>query len=133
MTPPTTNQARLAALTKAVKRPARARHVQGQMNKLETKYAHHLEMRKLAGAIRDYRFESMKFKLADKTYYTPDFLVIEADDSVTLIDVKGHHEDDARVKAKVAAKDFPWFRFQSMRWADGQWQVEDFPPYSEAS
>lgn len=40
--------------------------------------------------------------MADKTFYSPDFIV-PALDCIEVHEVKGHWEDDARVKIKVAA------------------------------
>lgn len=48
----------------------------GQMNKTESAYSQHLEMRKHAGEIAWYRFEGIKLRLADNTFYTPDFAVM---------------------------------------------------------
>ncbi|HHU8883863.1 TPA: DUF1064 domain-containing protein, partial [Escherichia coli] len=43
----------------------------GQMNKTESAYCQHLELRKRAGEIVWYRFEGIKLRLADNTFYTP--------------------------------------------------------------
>lgn len=57
---------------------ARARFAKtlGEMNKLEVKYSELLEKKRLAGLIAVWRYEREKFKLADKTWYTPDFKII---------------------------------------------------------
>lgn len=91
-------------------RPRRTRHVPGSMNKLETNYMGVLEEMKLCKHIIDYRFEAIKLRLADRTTYTPDFMVIK-ETHIELHEVKGHWEDDARVKWKVAAEAYPWFEF----------------------
>ncbi len=85
-------------------------HKSGEMNKLEAEYAARLEGLKLAGEISDYRFECLKLRLADRTFYTPDFMVLRADGVFEVHEVKGHWEDDARVKIKVAAELYP-FKF----------------------
>lgn len=47
--------------------------------------------------------------------------------SLELHEVKGHWEDDARVKIKVAARMHPWFRFRAVKAArGGRWEYEDF-------
>ena len=102
----------------------RCRPVPGRMNKTEQAYAAHLEMRKRAGEIADYRFEGLKLRLAEKTFYTPDFLVIA--EHVECHEVKGHWEDDARAKIKVAAHQFPWFKFIAIQRRAGRWVVEVF-------
>ncbi|EGX16832.1 gp8 domain protein [Escherichia coli STEC_S1191] len=48
------------------------------MNKTESAYCQHLEQRKRAGEIAWYRFEGIKLRLADNTFYTPDFAVMLA-------------------------------------------------------
>jgi hypothetical protein len=90
---------------------AKARHVPGVMNRLEADYAASLDARQAAGDILGWRFEPIKLRLADKTYYSPDFLVIGADLGVELHEVKGFMRDDANVKLKVAASQFGWFKF----------------------
>jgi hypothetical protein len=87
----------------------------GSMNGHEMRYAALLEFKKSTGDIQDYKFESVKFKLADKTTYTPDFFVI-TNDSVECHEVKGFLRDDAAVKFKVAAAAFPWFRWVMIRY-----------------
>ena len=91
----------------------RAPHVPGQMNKTERAYADELRVREIAGEVAWWAFEPVKMQLADRTYYTPDFLVMLADGSLECHEVKGFWEDDARVKIKVAARLFP-FRFVAM-------------------
>lgn len=94
------------------------------MNKLEASYALHLEERKLAGDVLSFFFESVKFRLADKTFYTPDFLVMRGDGQIEVHEVKGFWEDDARVKIKVAAETFP-FRFLAIKKGRMGWEVEE--------
>lgn len=79
----------------------------GQMNKTEMEYAEHLELLKRTGIIAWYRFEGMKFRLADNTFYTPDFAVMRSDGRFEMHEVKGYWHDDARVKIKVAAEMYP--------------------------
>jgi len=79
----------------------------GAMNQTERAYANLLEMRKHAGEVAWYRFEGMKFRLADNTFYTPDFAVMLADGQLEMHEVKGFWTDDARVKIKIAADQYP--------------------------
>lgn len=106
---------------------ARRRHAPGVMNKLEEKYAKHLEELKMLGEIISWRFEAVKLKLAPKTFITPDFWVVNLDGSVDIREVKGHWEDDARVKVKVAAEIFHEFTWVAV--TDGKrdgWKYESF-------
>jgi hypothetical protein len=101
----------------------------GAMNKTEAAYAGHLELRRAAGEVLWHRFEGLKFRLADNTFYTPDFAVMLADGAMEAHEVKGFWTDDARVKIKVAADLYP-FRFVAVKAqskkAGGGWDVEVF-------
>lgn len=81
-----------------------------RMNKWETEYAQELESHKRAGLIRAWWFESIKFRLADSCWYTPDFAVLLAGPGrvVQIHEVKGVWRDDALVKFKVTAEQFPF-------------------------
>ena len=91
-------------LTKAA--GGRPRHEPGKMNGLEKKYAAYLDIRKVTGEILDWRFESLKLKLAPATFYNPDFLLLMPDRTIELHECKGWLEDDAAVKIKVAREMF---------------------------
>lgn len=95
----------------------------GQMNKTEAEYAEFLERRKWAGEVAWYKFEGVKLRLADNTFYTPDFAVMLAAGEFQLHEVKGHWQDDARVKIKIAADLYPFefiaFRKRSKREGGG--------------
>jgi len=110
---------------KFVRARARNRPDPNGMNKTERAYRDHLALRELAGEIQGFRFEGLKLRLADSTFYSPDFLVILADGLVELHEVKGHWEDDARVKFKVAQEQFPWLQLVAVKRAKGGgWQFE---------
>ncbi|SDS20559.1 hypothetical protein SAMN05216421_1095 [Halopseudomonas xinjiangensis] len=98
---------------------------QGQMNKTEQAYAAHLELLKACGEVLWYSFEGMKFRLADSTFYTPDFPGMLADGHIEIHEVKGVWTDDARVKIKVAAELFP-FPFVAVKKAKTGWAYERF-------
>lgn len=115
------------ALAKSVQ--ALGRLKTGQMNKTESAYAQHLEGLKYAGLIQWYKFEGMKFRLADNTFYTPDFAVLNANNTMEMHEVKGFWTDDARVKIKVAADLYP-FGFIAVKAKakkhGGGWELEVF-------
>lgn len=101
----------------------------GQMNKTEEAYARHLEDRKARGEVAWYKFEGVKLRLADNTFYTSDFAVMLSDGTMEMHEVKGHWQDDARAKIKIAADLYP-FRFIAVKAKakkhGGGWDVEDF-------
>lgn len=88
----------------------RPRHVPGQMNKTEQRYSEHLEARKLAGEILDWKFPAPKFPLAKLTTYNPDFQVMLPNGEIEFHEVKGFMEDDAAVKCKVFAETWWMYR-----------------------
>lgn len=103
--------------------PRYERRKPGTMNKLEEKYSLYLNGLKTTGEIIDYRYEAIKLRLADKTFYTPDFAVFYPD-RIELHECKGHWEEDARVKWKVAAEMHWMFKFVAIRWVKKQWEFE---------
>jgi hypothetical protein len=98
----------------------------GQMNKAEQAYALHLKCLLLAGEIEWFAFEPWKLRLAQKTTYTPDFVVMRPDGALECHEVKGHWEDDARVKIKVAAETYWMLKFVAITSKGGQMKVEEF-------
>lgn len=102
----------------------------GAQNKTEAAYeATVLRPAMLAGEIAWYRFEGIKLRLADNTFYTGDYAVMLSDGAMEIHEVKGFWTDDARVKIRVAADQYP-FRFIAVRplakKAGGGWQREVF-------
>lgn len=101
----------------------------GAMNKTEAAYDAYLSQLQRDGHIQWRKFEGLKLRLADNTFYTPDFAVMSADGVIECHEVKGHWQDDARVKIKVAADLYP-FRFIAVRVKPkkegGGWDVESF-------
>lgn len=92
----------------------------GEMNKTESAYAVHLESLRRQGLIEWFNYEGIKLKLADKTFYTPDFAVMMPDGMIELHDVKGTtkdkvtkeskpfvHDDGSTIKIKIAASIYP--------------------------
>ena len=101
----------------------------GAMNKTEAAYEAHLALLQHAGEIQWRKFEGLKLRLADNTFYTPDFAVMAADGVIECHEVKGFWQDDARAKIKVAADLYP-FRFLAVRAKakkdGGGWAMESF-------
>ena len=111
------------------KRFALGRLKTGQMNRTEAAYDAHLAEQERRGAIIWRKFEGLKFRLADNTFYTPDFVVMTSLFELECHEVKGFWEDDARVKVKVAASLYP-LRFLGVtaraKKRGGGWEVEEF-------
>lgn len=108
---------------------AQGRLKTGAMNKTEAAYAAILRDAESLGDIQWHRFEGLKLRLADNTFYTPDFAVMAADGVIECHEVKGYWLDDARAKIKIAADQYP-FRFKAVKplpkKAGGGWSEEWF-------
>ena len=110
--------------------PYRRKHdpvPRGYASKLESHYAQHLETLKYIGEIVDFWYEPVKLRLADSTFYTPDFLVEVEHRVLEFRECKGWMRDDANVKLKVAAALVPWARFVLVRREKGQWVENGIP------
>lgn len=109
---------------------ARGVKKRGVMNGTESDYAALLEIRKRAGGdIEWYAYEAITLKLGEDARYTPDFVVMRHDGTIELHETKGHWEEAALVRIKVAAALFP-FRFiaqQKIPKKDGGgWRPREF-------
>lgn len=97
----------------------------GKMNKTETAYHNHLWTLRQAGEILWHKFEGIKLRLADNTFYTCDFAVLPVSGFLEMHEVKGFWQDDARVKIKVAASIYP-FKFIAVTKRGKSWDREEF-------
>jgi hypothetical protein len=101
----------------------------GERNKTERAYENLLEAMRISGDVLWYKFEGMKLRLADNTFYTPDFAVMLSSGQIEMHEVKGFWQDDARVKIKIAAELYP-FRFVAAKPKakknGGGWELEVF-------
>lgn len=119
------------------------------MNKEERAFAAHLQEELLAGRLRWVsEHEPQRLRLAEKCFYTPDFVALAEDDVIDIYDVKGRKiikekdesgrviseretywaEEDAKLKVRLAAAlAFPFYRFFIV-WPlrDGTWAREVF-------
>ena len=103
-----------------------------RMNKTESKFADWLEAERHLKRIVGWRFEPIKFVLAQNvkgkrnaTSYMPDFLAVYPS-HFCFYEVKGFFRDDALVKIKVAAELFPWFTWKVVFLKKGQWEFKEF-------
>lgn len=88
----------------------------GERNKTEQAYEDLLKAMQISGEILWYKFEGLKLRLADNTFYTPDFFIMKSDGQLEAHEVKGFAMDDSVVKIKVAAEIFPFvFKMAKVR------------------
>jgi hypothetical protein len=93
------------------------------MNRTERAYSDILELRKRAGEILEWAFEPEKFRLADKTWFCPDFRVILKDETVEFHEIKGGFtREDAWIKLKIAAELHP-YRFLICKLIKNKWEI----------
>jgi hypothetical protein len=105
----------MAKARKVANQRALGRMPAGKMNKLESAYAAYLWQLQCLGEILWYKFEGIKLRLADNTFLTVDFAVLQKDGILAMHECKGGwFRDDAKVKTKVAASIYP-FRFLIVR------------------
>lgn len=104
---------------KGIKRP-------GVMNKTESAYASVLEERKRSGEIAEYWYEGIKLRLADKTFYTPDFFIMHVNGELHAVDVKGGWiMETSNVKIKCAAEKYPFKFFIAQLGKSRQWSITE--------
>ncbi len=122
---------------------ARFRTAPDRQNKTERRFMdQYLLLRKFEGVSVHYEPCQVKYRLADKTWFLPDFAEILADGEINYYDVKAawknkdgsyspHCEDDAKVKIKVAAEQHRRWGHWIMAWEDGRagcgaWKTKEF-------
>ena len=73
--------------------------------------------------------EPFGLKLAShRCRYHPDFITLK-DGQLTAFEVKGpHYWDDAKVKLKVAAREYPFIRFVLVKREGGRWIETEIKP-----
>jgi hypothetical protein len=96
----------------------------GVMNKLEQAWMNELLARQRAGELLVIRFEEVTLKLAHDVRYTPDFWTVTSQGLVRCYETKGWMRDDARVKLRVAAAQFPEFEFVLVQRKNRAWLLE---------
>ncbi len=93
------------------------------MNRTETDFSRILEIRRRRGEILSFVYEGVRLKYADGLHYKADFVVLNPDKSITLIETKGgfiFSRDKVRFRA-CAAEWKDWFEFQLWQKKAGQW------------
>ena len=101
----------------------------GERNATEEAYERMLRELVTIGELAWYKFEGVKLRLADATFYTPDFAVMRSTGQMEMHEVKGYWLDDARAKIKIAAELYP-FKFIAAKprakKRGGGWEIEEF-------
>jgi len=95
------------------------------MNKLERAFWEQLQTAQRAMEFRFIWREPVVLRLAGRTTYKPDFVSCTPLNHLTFWEVKGYMRDDAAVKLKVAASQFPCFQWVLVQRKRGLWQCRD--------
>jgi hypothetical protein len=87
----------------------------------EREYAALLDIKVRAGMIRRYAYEPDRLEIGVGARYKPDFKVWTDTGTIEYHEVKGYRREASIVRIKVAAKQYPQFRFVLVTKKDGQW------------
>jgi hypothetical protein len=119
-------EADLDRAAKPVRPVLAAPPIKDRMNKTERRYAVEvLEPMKRAGEILDYGFERVRLRLADNTWYWPDFDIVERDYTMAVHEVKGGFiREDSWIKLKVAADRYRHVAFVKAQFKKGKWDIQ---------
>lgn len=96
----------------------------GRLNKTEARYAERLEGQRLTGDIAWWGFEAIRFRLADNTFFTPDFLVMLPDGQLTLHETKGFMREAASLRLRITSEAYWMFPVFVVRWEKGAFTVQ---------
>lgn len=91
-------------------------------SKWEESYARYLDALVASGEILRWFYEPVKFILAARTTYAPDFMLVYPDNLIEFVEVKGFRREDALVKYKVAAALHPEFAWRMIEYKAGEWK-----------
>lgn len=91
-----------------------------RLNKMESAFAQYL-MQHTGYLVLA---QQIKLRLADKTWYTPDFVCFCMDGVVRIYETKGFMRDDAAVKLKVAAEQYWFFQWHLVTRKKGEWIIK---------
>lgn len=100
-----------------------------RMNKLEVAW---LAVLVLRPDVDRASFEAVKLRLADQTYYTPDFFVVMKSGLIEFHETKGYMRAAARVRLRVAADLYPEFQFTKITRPGGRWKMDPIPGAGDA-
>jgi hypothetical protein len=113
---------------KKVKAVLRSLHLPNATEQAYIDYV--LKPGRASGRIQEWYYEPITFRLANRTTYTPDFLVINVQSEIEMIEIKGGFiREDALVKFKVAREMFPCFHWKFVRASKrrGKWEFYTHP------
>lgn len=102
-------------------------------SKWELAYSRYLDVLVADGTISRWYYEPIKFNLAMRTTYAPDFMLIYPNGMIEFVEVKGFRREDALVKFKIAASahpEFSWRMIEKDKTSPTGWR--DIPAFTFA-
>ena len=90
-------------------------------NRWEKQYAEYLEIRRRAGEIDCWEYESVRVKVGNGAWFKPDFIVRTLDGQIQFHETKGFAREAAMVRIRAAALRFPYFQFFIVKKDKGSW------------
>lgn len=97
---------------------------EGKLNRLEASFLFWLRVARPPWI----GIQNMTLKLADDVRYTPDFMTVDEAGGLVAWECKGWMRDDARVKLRVAARQFPFIKFVLVTKMGGTFKREEVKP-----
>lgn len=105
-----------------------------EMNGVETKYEAFLKLEKHHGRVAFYGYECIKLRLSDTSLWIPDFMVVDQDGYIRMVDTKAYWKTidgpgirpDALEKLKHAGELYPIFTVVATWFHEGQWHERQF-------
>jgi hypothetical protein len=103
----------------------RIRQSSKTMNKLESEF--YGRLKRLWEVVH---YEPMRIKLCNGVVYIPDFMVVGPTGTVVFYETKGNQpiQDDSSVKIKMAAQQYPRFKFVLVWKENGKWNEQVILP-----
>jgi len=95
-------------------------------NNWERMYAERLEIRRINGEIKSWKYECIRLKLADGAWYKPDFQVVYDSGKTEFHEIKGFRRTAGILRFKVAAKMYPEFTFFLVERPADQWEMTEW-------
>jgi hypothetical protein len=88
----------------------------GEMNFTEEAYAERLELLKIAGDVLAWDFHAINFRIGDRAWFQPDFIIVGGDLSIHVVEVKGGFVREAGlVRFRAAARQYPMLQWRLVR------------------
>lgn len=91
-----------------------------RLNKTEQRYLLLLKAR----GFRDVHTHAIRFRLAGKCYYTPEFYCFHEGRNIVWETKGAHIWEDGIIKLKAVAVLFPAFTFIKAQWINGAWKEQ---------